>query len=250
MDSKQAKKNRLSGRVFELRVRKDLESKGWTVAKWTNNVEFQEISLAESTANKDAKQYDGLTPHKRVEDKESYIYGKLVAAKHKFRGPGIPMVLGTGFPDFIAIRHIDWFKGVEFLHDRMWLKSLELPDSIFEVKDLKVVIGVEAKTTGYLNKEEQAKAKWLLDNNIFSKILIASKGEKKGEIVYKEFNSSQVLKGKEKKKVTPDEVSPKKAGPLGRRAVNIWLTCAQNAYGIAKILQEEKDRRKKEIKNG
>ncbi|MCK5625044.1 hypothetical protein KAI04_04330 [Candidatus Pacearchaeota archaeon] len=49
------------------------------------------------------------------------------------------------------------------------------------------VIGVEVKSNGYLDKTERAKCKWLLANNIFSKILIAKKGKKRGEIIYDEF---------------------------------------------------------------
>ena len=95
--------------------------------------------------------------------------GKLIPAKHKFRGLGIPMSIGTGFPDFIA------FTKYEF-----GLATFN-------------VIGIEVKTNGYLTKEEKDKCEWLIDNNIFSKILIASKGKKRGEIVYKEFkNPSQV----------------------------------------------------------
>ncbi len=48
------------------------------------------------------------------------------------------------------------------------------------------VIGVEAKSNGYLDQIETEKCEWLLENNIFSKILIASKGKKRGEIIYKE----------------------------------------------------------------
>jgi len=67
---KQGKKNKASGRVFELKVRHNLESEGWIVAKWTNNVEN----------------------------------GKLVPAKHKFNPFSKVMTMGTGFPDFIAHR--------------------------------------------------------------------------------------------------------------------------------------------------
>jgi len=49
------------------------------------------------------------------------------------------------------------------------------------------VIGVECKTNGYLTKEEKEKCRWLLENNVFSKILISSKGNKRGEIKYVEF---------------------------------------------------------------
>ena len=42
---KQGKKNRQAGARFELKVRKDLESKGWIVDKWSNNVEFIEVGV-------------------------------------------------------------------------------------------------------------------------------------------------------------------------------------------------------------
>jgi len=93
--------------------------------------------------------------------------GKLVPAKNKFRGKNIPMQLGSGFPDFIAYKleyHCDDFTEYE-------------------------VIGVEVKTNGKLSKIEKEKCKWLLENNIFSNILIAKKTKVKGRIVieYKEF---------------------------------------------------------------
>ena len=40
--SKRGKKSRAAGARFELKVRKDLEKNGWTVAKWTNQIEFEE----------------------------------------------------------------------------------------------------------------------------------------------------------------------------------------------------------------
>ena len=51
-----------------------------------------------------------------------------------------------------------------------------------------VILGVEAKSNGFLTKEEKEKMNWLLENNIFSKILIAKKGKKRGEIVYENIN--------------------------------------------------------------
>jgi len=138
---KQGKKNRASGAAFERKVRKDLEGKDWIVSKWMNNVEFH-----------------------NDEDANEFIFtvGKLIPAKHKFRGPGIPMAIGTGFPDFIALKE----------------------DSIYQMYK---VNGVEVKSNGYLTKEEKEKCKWLLEHKVFSIILIASKGKKRGEIVYKEF---------------------------------------------------------------
>ena len=43
---KQGKRNRVSGQRFELKTRKDLESKGWIVDKWTNNVEDGKLKPA------------------------------------------------------------------------------------------------------------------------------------------------------------------------------------------------------------
>ncbi|KKL46064.1 hypothetical protein LCGC14_2349310, partial [marine sediment metagenome] len=94
----QGKKNRAAGARFELKVRKDLEKKGWVVSKWMNNVKFEyELSTGK------VLDFDSLMKHGekeigknlKVKDKT-----KLIPAKHKFRGPGIPMAIGTGFPDF------------------------------------------------------------------------------------------------------------------------------------------------------
>lgn len=67
------KKSKISGRDFELKVRKDLEDKGWIVDKWSNNVDLM-----------------GL--------------GKIIPAKKKFNPFSKVMTLGTGFPDFIAMQ--------------------------------------------------------------------------------------------------------------------------------------------------
>lgn len=100
--------------------------------------------------------------------------GRLVSAKRKFRGPGIPMAIGTGFPDYICFK-----------------KSQKLAEnSIGESIRVSVVQGVECKSLGYLDKEEKEKCRWLLNNHIFSKILIASRGKKRGTIKYKEFKTN------------------------------------------------------------
>jgi len=162
----QGKKNRAAGARFELKVRKDLESKGWIVSKWMNNVELSMTQL-EDTVDKVERKSNGdleFTPGER-----EIITGKLIPAKHKFRGPGIPMAIGTGFPDFI-----------------IYHTQINLLGHI-RIKPNTIPLGVEVKSNGYLDKEERAKCKWLLEKNIFSKILIASKGPKRGQIVYKEF---------------------------------------------------------------
>ena len=135
-DPKQVKKgkaNRLKGARFELKVRKDLESKGWIVDKWTNNVEFD-------PCKEGCNGCGNMHP----------------ARSNRFN------MRSTGFPDFIAFK-VGWNRMYE-------------------------VIAVEVKTNGTLRKEEKEKCSWYLDNNTFSKILIASKPKfGMGGIVYKEF---------------------------------------------------------------
>ena len=80
---------------------------------------------------------------------------KLIKAKRKFNPFSKILGIGTGFPDFIAFRK----KGSDY-----------------------EIIGIEVKVNKWLDKEEKEKCQWLLDNNIFSKILIASRGKKRGEI--------------------------------------------------------------------
>lgn len=151
------KKSRAAGQRFEKRVREDLEKRGWIVDKWGNNVELRKENSEEVSA---------------IPSGTGFIYGKLVKAKPKFvYNPQlkrrIPMGMSSGFPDFIAFKHYDG--------------TFERPFEPYEI------IGVESKMNGILDKEEKEKAKWYLDNNIFSKILIAKKGTKRGQIVYNEF---------------------------------------------------------------
>ena len=158
------KRNRAAGTRFELKVRKDLEEKGWIVSKWMNNISFFPMTT-DSLRYTSGKLFQGC--------------GKLIPAKHRFRGPGIPMAIGTGFPDFIA------FRGISL--DSVGLSLNSQLDNGEETKfNPYVIIGVEVKSNGILDKKEKEKCNWLIKNKIFSKILIASKGEKRGEIKYKE----------------------------------------------------------------
>lgn len=159
--SEQGRKNKAAGARFERKVRSDLESRDWIVSKWMNNVEF----LGKAEVSPDYKTPEEAAKSNKVE--KIIKVGKLIPAKHKFRGPGIPMAIGTGFPDFIAYKS---FEG-----------------NINERPINHVINGVECKSNGFLTREEKEKCKWLLANNIFSKIFIAKKGSKRGEIIYKEF---------------------------------------------------------------
>jgi hypothetical protein len=87
--------------------------------------------------------------------------GKLIIAKRKFNPFSKIMTIGTGFPDFISIKKV--------------------------TNDLYSVIGVEVKINGTLSKIEKEKCAWYLQNNIFSQIWIAKKGEKRGSIEYEDF---------------------------------------------------------------
>ena len=138
---KRGKHSRAAGGRFELKVRKDLETQGRIVDKWTNNVDLDER--------------------------------KVVMAKRKYNPFKKVMVIGTGFPDFISIKHVN--------------------------KELYSVIGVEVKMNGILSKVEKEKCAWYLKNKIFSEIWIAKKGEKRGSIEYVDFRERYLkfFEGKE-----------------------------------------------------
>ena len=87
--------------------------------------------------------------------------GNIHPAK-SFRG----ITRQNGFPDFIAFRI-----------------ETGLDDTKEDFPSYHV-IGVEVKSNGILSKIEKEKCSWYLENNIFSKILIASK-KGRSFIVYK-----------------------------------------------------------------
>jgi len=87
--------------------------------------------------------------------------GKLVSAKRVYNPFMKAMTIGTGFPDFVCFKRNS--------------------DGNYEV------IGLEVKSNGYLDKIEKGMCLWLLKNRIFSRILIAKKGNKRGDIEYIDF---------------------------------------------------------------
>lgn len=136
---KKGGKSRRAGARFELKVREDREKQGWILDKWSNNIDLMK--------------------------------SKIVKAKRKYNPFKKILVVGTGFPDFIA------FKKREKNYD---------------------IIGIEVKMNGLLSKEEKEKCKWYLEKEIFSRILIASK-LKDGRLVkikYEDFKEkyNKVLK--------------------------------------------------------
>ena len=110
-----------------------MEDLGWTVAKWTNTVDY---------------------------DKEGKT-GKIVPAKRKYNPFLKALSVGTGFPDFICFRR---------------------KEERFDV------IGLEVKGNGYLDQIEKGMCIWLLENRIFSRILIARNSKEKGKIEYIDFD--------------------------------------------------------------
>ncbi len=68
---KQGRKNRAKGARFELKTRRDLESKGWFVTKFQNNIDLDNSCMYSA--------------------KQKFIFGK-------------GMGLGSGFPDFLAFK--------------------------------------------------------------------------------------------------------------------------------------------------
>jgi|TARA_Y100000310_G_scaffold267204_1_gene279092 hypothetical protein len=126
---KKGKLSKAQGSRFELKVRGELESKEWILDKWNNNIDLEE--------------------------------NKLVKAKRKYNPFKKILIIGTGFPDFIAFKKIN-------------KKNYD-------------IIGVEVKMNGILSKIEKEKCAWYLRNKIFSQIWIAKKGEKRGTIEYDDF---------------------------------------------------------------
>ena len=148
--SKQGKKNRAAGGSWERKVRADLEkNQGFFVSKFMNNVEF------EFSPQKGVPLFKGKKINPQFE-------GKLIPAKRKYNPFNKALSVGTGFPDFIA-----WYV-------RSWRGGNY------------GVIGVEAKSNGYLDKEEKEKCEWLLKNKVFRKIFIAKK-KKEGRKVIVEY---------------------------------------------------------------
>ena len=90
-----------------------------------------------------------------------YEKNKLIPAKRKFNPFLKVLGMGTGFPDFVCFKKVS--------------------SGNYDV------IAVEVKANGYLDSIERGMCQWMLENKIFSKILIAKKAEKRGEIEYTDF---------------------------------------------------------------
>lgn len=90
---------------------------------------------------------------------------KIIPSKRKFNPFSKVMTIGTGFPDFVIFKHVEG-------------KSY-------------IVWGVEVKVNGYLDREEKEKCAFLLDNKIFSEIVIAKKVKDGREVKVEEVYFSE-----------------------------------------------------------
>jgi len=89
--------------------------------------------------------------------------GIIIKAKRKYNPYLRALSIGTGFPDFIGI------------------KPSKKHKTCYEI------MGVEVKSNGWLDKEEKEKCKILLNQKVFSNILIARKSKERGKIQYDDF---------------------------------------------------------------
>jgi hypothetical protein len=191
---KQGRLNRQRGAAWEHYVRDDLISKGWNVSKFQSNVRL--------TLN--------LTVDGEVKDPEKII--KLMKGFYKgFRLSLSDYPLGAGYPiiepkakDIIiniiegkevkldikgklipAMTSNKFRRGTLGLPDFICWRQPPFPHLTYEL------IGVEAKVDGRVDIIERAKFKWLLDNHIFSKIIIVKKNKEGNKVIpeYIEFGN-------------------------------------------------------------
>lgn len=103
-----------------------------------------------------------------LKNPNNVIEGQFKQGKSKFNPFTKRIMMNSGgFPDFIAYRTME---------------LTPIDEHHYEI------IGVESKTNGRLDREEREKAKWLIENNILSRILIASKNEDSiNKIKFEEF---------------------------------------------------------------
>lgn len=148
---KMGKHSRAAGKRFELKVREKLEQEGWIVDRWTNQVEFEEFP---------------------GDDGVPFTTGKLVPIRAKWNNFTKRLMMNSGgFPDFICIRYFDNLGTICNVCDN----AITFGGQFFEVQF------VECKMNGVLDKLEKQKVEWI-KTNLKIQVIIASKGNKRGEI--------------------------------------------------------------------
>jgi hypothetical protein len=146
---RQGKKYRAAGNRFQSRVREDLEEEGWIVFRNSNDVEFSEKM---DDCLRELPLGGEIPCGMFKQAKTKWVYNPVIHRR-------IPIGMSSGFPDFICIKKLFGEFEVQF---------------------------VESKMTGELDREEKDKIEWI-KNNLKIPVIIASKGEKRGEIIYEHF---------------------------------------------------------------
>ncbi len=156
---KKGRSSKARGARFELKVRKDLESKGRVVDKWSNNVDLESETPLGVPQNTEGR-------------------GKLVTSKKIFNPFKKIMVPGAGFPDFISIKHV---------HDEMY--------SVIgvEVKTNGILSKIEKEKCAWYLKNKVFSQIWIakkgapkgVPRNISKEM--STGGKKKGQIEYDDF---------------------------------------------------------------
>jgi hypothetical protein len=172
---KQGKKNRASGKAFELKVRADLESKGWIVFRNSNDVEFGKGSVLLDLTKQDMK--NGIV------GKALCNSAKFSQAKSKWNPfTRRPMMTQSGFPDFVCVRLVPKEKISGLIQYPTWHIQF-----------------VECKVNGTLSKTEKEKIEWI-KCDLQIPVFVASK-EKEGRTVvvkYEEMKGGKTINGNKK----------------------------------------------------
>jgi len=152
------------GEIKEEIKEQAIETKPKTDFKAQGKKNRQKGALFETKVREDLQKMEWIvTKWMNTVDFVKDSKGQLVPAKKKFNPFLKALAMGTGFPDFVCFRSA--------LHSD------------------KEVIGVEVKSNGSLDQIEKGMCRWLLDNHVFSRILIARKKleGKKTLIFYEDF---------------------------------------------------------------
>lgn len=150
---KLGKKSRAAGKRFEIKVREDLEKKGWIVFRNSNDATPQV-----KKKSKDGSSEEMLVP---------FVFKQAKSKWNPFTK--MPMTMQSGFPDFVCIRQLEY-------KDIAIITKLNQWDVQF----------VECKLGKYLDKIEKEKVQWIKDN-LKIPVIVASKGLKRGEINYEKI---------------------------------------------------------------
>jgi len=167
---KQGKANREAGKRFELKVREDLEKKGWTIFRNSNDVKWtsEPIINTYGQGEERSRAIGSIKKHYHSGLKKTFISTQSIGKFKQTTGhwnlfTKSIMVSQSGFPDFVCVRMMP-------AHEILITWEVQF---------------VECKVNDYLSAEEKVKVEWI-KQNLKIPVIIASRGKKRGEIEYKE----------------------------------------------------------------